>query len=151
MKILGLDIATKTGWAVIENNQIIESGVQDFAIKRGESPGMKFLRFRQWISELIDMTQPKFIVYEMAHYRGGAATECCVGLITRVQEMAAAQGIEYTSVHSSTLKKFICGHGKADKKAIQEAMGKKFGITIIDDNHGDAIALCWYAVNEIAG
>ncbi len=149
MKILGLDIATKTGWCLMEDMKILESGVEDFTIKRGESPGMKFLRFRHWLDQLFHITMPKVIFYEQAHYRGGAATECCVGLITRVHEKAAEMGINYQGVHSSTLKKFIAGHGKADKKVIMGIIEQKFSIKVIDDNHADAIAICLYAESEV--
>jgi len=39
MKILALDTATKTRWAIFDSaaGKIIESGVQDFAKRRGES------------------------------------------------------------------------------------------------------------------
>ena len=50
MRIVGLDIATKTGWA--SNADGCRSGVVEFALKRGESPGMRFLRCRAWLNEI---------------------------------------------------------------------------------------------------
>jgi len=47
------------------------------------------------------------IIYEQAHHRGGAPTEIGVGLATRVMELATKYNINYTTVHSGTLKKFI--------------------------------------------
>jgi hypothetical protein len=44
MNILTLDLATKTGWA--SNILGRRSGVVEFQLKRGESPGMRFLRCR---------------------------------------------------------------------------------------------------------
>jgi hypothetical protein len=46
MNILTLDLATKTGWA--SNIHGRRSGVIEFALKCGESPGMRFLRCRGW-------------------------------------------------------------------------------------------------------
>ena len=82
MKILALDTATKTGWAIFDSaaGRIIESGVQDFAKRRGESNGLMFLRFRAWLSQIIATARPDLIAYERAHHRGGAATEICVNL-----------------------------------------------------------------------
>jgi len=83
MNILSLDLATKTGWA--SNIHGRRSGVIDFALKRGESPGMRFLRCRAWLNEMLKLLgKIDIIVYEQAHHRGGAATAVCVGLITAV-------------------------------------------------------------------
>lgn len=149
MKILALDCATKTGWALANGGKIIESGVQEFTVKRGESPGMRFLRFRKWVEELMQNFQPNVVVYEQAHYRGGAATELCVGFVTRVQEVASAWGANYQGIHANTLKKTLTGHGKGDKEAVIRAVEARTGIKPIDDNHADAIALCLCMADEI--
>ena len=80
---------------------------------------MRFLRFRTWLTGMLATLSPEVVVYEQAHHRGGAPTELCVGLVTRVQEMAAERGIEYCSVHSGTLKKWATGSGSAGKDAMQ--------------------------------
>ena len=149
MIVLGLDCATKTGWALADGKRIIESGVQEFTVKRGESPGMRFLRFRKWTEELIRNSRPDVVVYEQAHYRGGAATELCVGFVTRVQEAASAHGVNYQGMHTATVKKTLTGHGKGDKEAVIKAVQARTGIKPIDDNHADAIALCLCMAEEI--
>jgi len=84
MKILALDLGTKTGWALAENDRT-ESGVQVFDVRRGESPGMRYLRFNRWLEELTGATpKPDLIAYEQPHHRGGAATEIAAGFSTRV-------------------------------------------------------------------
>ena len=50
MKILSLDIATKTGWATDTT-----SGVWDLKPKRGESEGMRVVRFKSKVRELIEL------------------------------------------------------------------------------------------------
>jgi len=119
MRILGLDTGTKTGWCVYDSeNGVIESGVQDFSKKRGESNGLMFLRFRKWMQYILDIQDIQLVGYERAHFRGGAATEIGVGLQTRVQEECAGHDpvIEAAPVHTGTLKKWACGHGKASKE-----------------------------------
>ena len=80
MNILAIDAATKTGWA--SNIFGRRSGITEFALKRGESPGMRFLRCRAWLNEMWKLLggQIDVICYEQAHHRGGAATACCEGL-----------------------------------------------------------------------
>lgn len=149
MKILALDTATKTGWCVWENG-IIESGVQDFSKKRGESNGLMFLRFRKWILDLCFCINPDLIVYEMAHHRGGAATEICVNLTGRVQEIAAQLEIESAPVRTTTLKKHATGKGNADKAAMIESARQIIGRDPIDDNEADAVCIAKYAQEEFA-
>jgi len=54
--ILALDIATKTGFACD-----VDSGVIDLTPKRGESSGMKTIRFDSRLRELIDLINPTII------------------------------------------------------------------------------------------
>ena len=150
--ILALDCASVTGWANVgKDGRLIESGVQDFRKRRGESNGIMFLRFRKWLTGLVEALpeKPSVLVYEQAHFRGGAATEICVGLQTRVQEVAAAFGIESAPVTTETLKLFACGHGRVGKDRMIEAAEtilRKHGHARppLDDNEADAIhAAMW--------
>ena len=166
MRILAIDPGTHCGWATWDG-QHVESGVQVFDLKRGESPGMRFLRFRRWLHQVVWSLDRDFIiidpstyqapdllfVYEQAHHRGGAATEILVGMTTRIQEFAAEIGAEHASVHSGTLKKFATGKGnasKADMIVAAEGWGARWGIgdTITDDNIADALLLLAWAREE---
>lgn len=144
MKIIALDMATKTGW---KNNT--HSGVFTADLKRGESPGMRFLRFRAWLKELISASGGvDVLVYEQAHHRGGAATQLCVGLVTEALAMAAEHNAETMPVHTASLKKWATGSGRADKSVmISEA--KRRGYKPVDDNEADACLLYDYAVENL--
>lgn len=148
MNILACDTATKTGWALCRNGKIIESGVQDFTKQRGDSNGMLFLRFRNWLSHVLQEQYINLVVYERAHYRGGAATEVCVGLTGHLQGVCAELGIDYTSVPTLTLKKASTGSGRADKNLMINAAAKLTGRAPQDDNEADAVMLAQYAWNN---
>jgi Holliday junction resolvasome RuvABC endonuclease subunit len=143
MKVLGLDTATKTGWAVCENGKITDSGVQDFQKRRGESNGGMFLRFRKWLADIISAVKPDLIIYEQAHHRGGAATEVCVNLTGRVQEVATAAGIEYARYATGEIKRLGTGKGKASKEEMIIAAAKILGRDPIDDNEADAVIIAF--------
>lgn len=138
--ILALDCATRTGWALWSDGKIIESGTQDFTKQRGDSNGMLFLNFRIWLTRML-LRNITLVVYEQAHHRGGAATEICVNLTGRVQEMCSELKIEYTAVHSNTLKKWATGCGNADKGEMMIRAGIILGRKPIDDNEADAVLL----------
>ena len=151
MDIVAIDPGTKTGWASWVRG-FLESGVQEFSLKRGESAGMRFIRFRAWLKDLIKAVGPDLIVYEQAHLRGGWATDLLVGMTTRICEDAAAAGIEMTSVHSATLKKAIAGTGRADKLAMMKAAARLYpGRRIQDDNEADALCLLAWARQTLGG
>lgn len=151
MVVLGLDTATKTGWAFYDSKtkRVIESGVQDFSKKRGESNGLVFLRFRKWIASTIQQGA-ELVAYEQAHHRGGAATELCVNLTGRVQEACAALHIECATVRTMTLKKFATGKGNAGKPEMIAAAHPVIGRPPIDDNEADAVHVARWAAEEYA-
>lgn len=149
MNILALDMAIKTGWATFYNHNI-KSGVQEFGLQRGESGGMRFLRFRAWLKTMKEFCPGKLdlIVYEQAHHRGGAATQLCVGMVTEALAFAADIGVETMPVHTGTLKKWATGKGNAGKEEIKAAAIKK-GYLPIDDNEADACMLLEYAMESL--
>ena len=144
MNILALDCSLKTGWATLINGRI-ESGTQDFTKKRGESNGLVFMRFNAWLDSL---GKYDLVVMEQAHHRGGAATNLCVGLTTRVEEFAQRIGAECMPIHSATLKKFVTGSGRAGKDLMIVAFEKTVGRTPVTDDESDAYFLLKLAMNE---
>ena len=148
MRILAIDPGSRCGWAY-SSEERIESGVQDFSLRRGESVGMRFIRFTAWLDEMINLIKPKLIIFEMAHHRGGAATNILIGMTTRIEEKCEKMKIEYTSVHSATVKKFATGKGNASKEAmLAKAIEHYPDIGIIDDNHADALFMLGWAKEE---
>ena len=113
---------------------------------------MRFLRCRAWLNEMWKLLggQVDVICYEQAHHRGGAATACCVGLVTEIQAFAAHHDTEIMPVHTASLKKFATGSGRASKVEMIEA-AKACGWDPVDDNEADACMLLEYAQSELIG
>lgn len=166
LRILALDMATRTGWALWDGSRI-ESGVQDFSPQRGESQGMRYLYFNRWLSGIALQddhpiiacrTKPRvdLIWYEQNFRRGGHASEVAAGFTTRVHELCAGHGIEYGQLNAMTLKKWATGSGKSDKAAMKAEAWKRTGQrrlnpTEFDDNEADAILLLSYALEKFLG
>ena len=148
MNILALDCATRTGWATLIDGHI-ESGVQDFSKRRGESNGMMFLRFQAWLHQAFGTAGINVVAYEQAHHRGGAAVEICVNRTGRAQEFAASIGAETIAPHTATIKKFATGRGNADKEAMMAWFKRETGREAIDDNEADALAILRFVMNEV--
>lgn len=150
--LLALDLGIKTGWATLDNSLLgprIESGVQTFELGRGESPGMRFIRFNVFLREMLENIQPQIVFYDQpitaAGHGGGYAAELLTGMATRVQEQCAERRIEHAGVWGSTLKKWATGKGNAKKPAMVARAQELFpGIKILNDDHADALLLLRY-------
>lgn len=92
--------------------------------------------------KLIALYKPEKVILE--NYAFGARGRAVFnlgelgGLIRMVLYRA---GIPYEEVSPTTVKKKMSGSGKADKKAMVEAVNRYFNISITDDNQADALAL----------
>jgi hypothetical protein len=148
MIILSLDLATNTGWASYVDGQIT-IGSANFALKRGESPGMRFLRCRSWLREMKKLLGTiDLIAYEQPHQRGGHPTQVAMGLVTEVMSFSAKVNAQTTSVHSMSLKKWATGKGNAGKDMmIEEA--KSRGHKVTNDDEADAVLLLEYVLNDL--
>jgi Holliday junction resolvasome RuvABC endonuclease subunit len=163
--IIGLDLATHTGWCCLKDGVYVSSGVQDFSKRRGEGNGLMLMRYAKWLQELISLCTDgldwkwpvQLIAYEQAHMRGGAATEICVGLQTHTQSVCATLGIETAPVHTHTLKKFALGKGRGDKsEMVQKAQSwlhtfhhaNMKAMSLESDDEADAIHVARWAFQE---
>ena len=135
MKLLALDIATKTGWKTET-----ASGVWDFKLKRGESYGMRLVRFKSAVSEIISLEKIDIVSYEIPVGRFAASTMCATEMIGVLNVICAEMGVEVTSLSASEIKAYATGKGNCGKPAMIQAAKEKYpDIHIIDDNHADAI------------
>jgi Holliday junction resolvasome RuvABC endonuclease subunit len=152
---LHLDMATKTGFALARGNQLTDSGVVEFKARRGESEGMRFIRFKAWLREMVAQGVG-LIVYEDAirHHKSGAAAAVAHGLAASMK-MIVAQAkedldvvIETMPVKPTEVKKLATGKGNAGKKAMKEAAIAAGLDPVIDDNHADAFWIFKYAEDQ---
>jgi len=155
-RYLGLDLGTRTGWALVEGNKLIGSGVRDFSVKASQHIGKRGIKFYNF---LLSMGQVDEIYYETIMFGGsfkGAdgkwinpsndGRELYHGLLMLVNMYAAGFGIPTFPVHNSTLKKDFAGHGHATKEemcARAHALGWKGGEpgTALFHDEVDGIAL----------
>lgn len=144
--ILALDLGSKTGWAA--NKGPISSGVVCFAPGRFEGGGMRFLKFRRWLSSTISLVEPAEIVFEeVRRHIGTDAAHVYGGLLGQLTAYCEEHSIPYRGVPVGTIKRHATGKGNADKQAVTAAMCA-LGHSPADDNEADALALLHYAMEE---
>ena len=146
-RVLALDMATSTGWALHVPGRPVTSGTQRFDLSRGETNGMRFLRFARWLRELgADLGPGDVIAFERAHHRGGPATEVGVGLMAHMMSVAAERGCETLPIHTATLKKHATGAGNAGKDLMVAAADKRWGRRPETDDEADALCVLAWAL-----
>ena len=148
MIVLALDLASETGWARRDHAGRIETGTATFLVERGESAGMRYVRFNKWLDEML-FPAPMFVTYEKGIHRGGAATEIAYGLSTRVIEACTRLAIDYAPVNVAVLKKWTSGRGNADKRQMLLAVNRRWRAQpLTNHNEADALALLMYALQN---
>jgi Holliday junction resolvasome RuvABC endonuclease subunit len=148
---MAIDPGVSTGWAFKPANSEEEViiGTQHFPIVRGESRGMRFIRFQGWLSTFIVGNQPGLVLYEKAHFRGGATTEILVGMTALIETVCSVNRIEYGHARSDEIKKIILGKSVATKEEMGHAAQMMFGPIDIEDEHqADALCLLGYAIRK---
>lgn len=151
MIILSLDQATTTGWAIVKDTgEVLASGIWKLAdAKRtGESRGMRYIRFEHELRGAVGKWNPRMICHEQTLLRGGAATEIANGLKALILKIAAEAEIEVSCVHTTELKHWATGNGRAEKADMINACISLSRVPPRDDNEADAILIGLWASSK---
>ena len=150
--LLALDLGTTTGFGLRGGDGAITSGTAEFRLDRWQSGGMRFLRFKNWLTEIkhqaggIDL-----VVYEQVRRHAGVdASHAYGGWLAILTAWCDHHGIAYQGVPVGTIKRFITGRGNADKGAVIAAIRAR-GYSPADDNEADAIAILLWATETQGG
>ena len=147
LTILAIDLGTTTGWAVRARDHQIAHGFVSFKPQRFEGGGMRFLRFKRWLSEIHTMTNDIHAVYfeEVRRHAGVDAAHVYGGLMATLTSWCEHRNIPYQGVPVGTITKHATGKGNAGKDEVIAAMRVK-GHPVSDDNEADALALLHWAI-----
>lgn len=142
MRILALDAATKTGWAIGDSisEKVKDSGV--FTVT-GSCEGEKFHNFGQWLNNKIALDMIDVVAYERYVMARGRSINLLSGLRAMIEESCWLFNARPVPYSASTIKKHATGNGKATKHMMMDAAEAKWKnyINILDDNHADALWL----------
>jgi len=149
--VLALDLGTTTGWAMRLSDGSVVSGTMAFQPSRYEGGGMRYLRFRSWLDELLHQTQQLSAVYfeEVRHHAGTDAAHIFGGFLAHLTAWCEHHAIPYEAVPVGTIKRHITGKGNANKGVVIAAIRGR-GYAPADDNEADALAILdWALANRI--
>jgi hypothetical protein len=154
VKILGLDIATRTGWCRYDGAQYV-TGVLDCSPKSKDEPeGARFLRMRRGIHYLL--ADVDACVIERTYSKGKRTAEVLNGLTAVALAEMDERGIEYAFVDASVLKSFARREGcdLATEWSMKEEMRRVASATLardLSDDEADAWWLVRYWQEHFAG
>ena len=146
--ILAIDLGTRTGWAT-QQHGCTAHGWSDFKPGRFEGGGMRYLRFKQWLSQLKESLGEIHIIYfeEVRRHASTDSAHVYGGLMATLTSWCEHHNIPYSGVPVGTIKKHATGKGNAGKAEMISAVQAK-GYPIIDDNEADALALLFFTMEQ---
>jgi len=146
--VLALDLGTTTGWALRSRDGQIAHGFVNFKPQRFEGGGMRYLRFKRWLSEIQGAVGEIHSVYfeEVRRHSGVDAAHVYGGLMATLTTWCEHHNVPYQGIPVGTIKKHATGKGNAGKAEVIAAMRAK-GHPVIDDNEADALALLGWAID----
>lgn len=145
--ILALDLGTTTGWALLHLDGTITSGTEHFKPQRFEGGGMRFLRFKRWLAELLSTSGHINAVFfeEVRRHAGVDAAHAYGGFMGHLTAWCEHHNIPYQGVPVGTIKKHATGKGNAGKDDMILSVRQR-GHDPVDDNEADALALLHWVV-----
>ncbi len=145
--ILALDLGTQTGWALLGRDGCITSGSEPFRPQRFEGGGMRYLRFKRWITEVKQSADGLNAVFfeEVRRHAGVDAAHAYGGFMAHLTAWCEHHQIPYQGVPVGTIKKHATGKGNASKDDMVAA-ARRLGHVPADDNEADALAILHWAI-----
>ncbi|GAH10598.1 unnamed protein product, partial [marine sediment metagenome] len=116
-KILAIDPGTREmGIAFFEKGKLIYYGVK--VIKKRKSPHETLKEGRKIILRLIRDFKPRLLVVEKAFFAQSRNLALLNIFVDEIKAIGKRKKLKFISYAPNTLKKFICGNGRASKKEV---------------------------------
>lgn len=144
LNILALDVATKCGWCTKTAH-----GTWNLTPKRDESSGMRLLRFKSKIKEVILMEEIDLVVFERSAGFHKNALIVQAELHGVLKLYLEENKIEYRAYSASEIKKHATGKGNANKDLMVRSAQQKLGMVGEDDNEADAMWIYDLAIKDL--
>jgi hypothetical protein len=129
--LLALDLGTQTGWALRSRDGSIVSGSESFRPGRFEGGGMRFLRFKRWLTEIKQSVDGIDAVYfeEVRRHAGVDAAHAYGGFLAHADRVVRApRAFPTAACRSATIKKHATGKGNAGKDGDDGRHRRRWGL-----------------------
>lgn len=143
-RILALDPATHCGYAISR----VLYGVWDLTAKRDESAGMRLIRLRAKLNEIIQSENINLVVFERPGGRFKSSIIVQSELQGQIKVICEDNKVPYRAYSSTEIKKFATGKGNSGKPAMIKAAREKLSYPGNNDNEADALWILELAKSE---
>jgi len=124
-KVLAIDPGTREmGIAFLDKGNLIYYGVK--TIKRSKSPHETLKEGRRTILRLIKDFKPKVLVVEKAFFANNRNVALLNIFFDEIMAIGRRKKLKVLSFVPSTVKKQICGNGRATKREVARVIVSKF-------------------------
>jgi len=122
---LAIDPGTRLmGIALLENGKLIYYGVKTFRKRRSLHETLN--EGRKIILRLIRDFKPNVLVYEKVFFSNNRSAALLNTLTDEIKAVGKRKRLEVLSFAPSTVKKAICGNGRASKKEVARVIVSKY-------------------------
>jgi hypothetical protein len=148
VKLISLDLGTKTGFATGINGEIKSHGFKFWQHDKHFS-NESFVNFRKWLLTGAKNVHKIIVEKPNGGLPGFEAYRVLFGMYGIVQEVCGICQIDLISLSATGIKKYWTGDGRADKaRMVLQTQVKGFR-DVVDHNESDAIAAYHYYYEKI--
>ncbi len=124
-KILAIDPGTREmGIAFLDEGKLIYHGVK--VTKKRRSPHETLREGKKIILRLIKDFKPQVLVFEKAFFANNRSASLLNVFVDEIKAIGRRKGLKVIGYAPSTVKKFICGNGRASKKELAGVIVSKY-------------------------
>ena len=124
-RVLTIDPGTREmGFAFLEDGKPIYYGVK--IIKKRGSPHETLNEGRKIVLRLIKDCKPNILVYEKSFFYNNRSAALLNTLVDEIKMIGKRKGLEVWGFAPTTVKKAICGYGRASKKEVARVIVSKY-------------------------
>lgn len=148
MIILGIDPGSACGWALVRmpGYHVLGRGVWTLKQSRYEGAGMKFLRLRAILVDVLAIEEVNLVaIEEVRRHKGVDAAHIYGGILAAIQVVCEERDVDYAAVPVGTWKKIATGKGNASKELVMVATRAHWPDALVEWEQ-DAADAAWVAV-----
>jgi len=120
-RILAIDPGTRNiGFAFLDKGELVHYGVK--TIRRMKSPHEKLRDGRKIVLRLINDFGPQMLVVEKTFFANNRNSALLNVLADEIKAVGKRKGLEVESFAANSVRKMLCGNGRASKDDVARAM-----------------------------
>ena len=124
-KILAIDPGTREmGIAFLDGGKLIYHAVK--VISDRKSPHERLKEGRKVVLRLIKDFRPQILVFEKAFFSMNRSASLLNVFADEIKTIGRRKGLKVLSYAPTTVRKFICGNGRATKKEVSRVIVSKY-------------------------